>query len=616
MKTWRCGLVTSKGMLAIPNLAALLGVDKIKYVPYWSPYTRGGNVVFGWGRKPSSLQAKKFANRHQLPFVTVEDGFLRSSGLGVMGKPPLSLVMDDIGVHFDWRTPSRLEKLIADPPEYSKADWHYAKLCLSAMQDHRLSKYNLLEPEVPPPKSHILVVDQTRDDASLITQQDTEQVFFCLLQTALRNHPSQTICVRVHPDVVAGKKQGYLYPLPFQHARLVIESNKDSAWGQFDQITDLYTVSSLLGFEALIHQKIVVHCFGLPFYAGWGLTKDSMVCSWRNGSPQTLLSLFMAAYVQYPNYWDKSTQQMGGIDSAINAMLDHRYLFLRKRSHPKVRLVGISRWKRRWLKDFLDLWGMEEDPNSPHRVVWGMKDPDKPCYARIEDGFLRSKGLGALGHRPHSLVCDFSGGIYFNAERPSDLESLLNGYQLSQWEKHRAEKLLFFLKKHQITKYNLNESPYIPKDKKKKILVIGQVESDASIKYGRACFQNNQQFLNLVQLLNKNSPLIYKSHPDVVYECRINDGEPLDLNESNCIEFTVNSYLSLLEYVDEVHVMTSLSGFESLIRNKKVINYGLPFYSGWGLTDDIFISDRRKIKRDILSFIFIVYFLFPNYLHQ
>ena len=44
--------------------------------------------------------------------------------------------------------------------------------------------------------------------------------------------------------------------------------------------------------------------------------------------------------------------------------------------------------------------------------------------------------------------------------------------------------------------------------------------------------------------------------------------------------------LACIQAADEVHTITSLSGFEALLRDKKVTCYGAPFYSGWGLTED------------------------------
>ena len=48
--------------------------------------------------------------------LRVEDGFLRSRGLGADLIPPLSLVLDDMGIYYDPNSPSRLETLIEASP--------------------------------------------------------------------------------------------------------------------------------------------------------------------------------------------------------------------------------------------------------------------------------------------------------------------------------------------------------------------------------------------------------------------------------------------------------------------------------------------------------------------
>jgi capsular polysaccharide export protein len=50
----------------------------------------------------------------------------------------------------------------------------------------------------------------------------------------------------------------------------------------------------------------------------------------------------------------------------------------------------------------------------------------------------------------------------------------------------------------------------------------------------------------------------------------------------------------VLGVVDEVHTMTSLTGFEALLRNTPVTCYGKPFYSGWGLTADVVPATRKR----------------------
>ena len=46
------------------------------------------------------------------------------------------------------------------------------------------------------------------------------------------------------------------------------------------------------------------------------------------------------------------------------------------------------------------------------------------------------------------------------------------------------------------------------------------------------------------------------------------------------------SGVSLVDAADEVHTLSSLAGFDALLRGKAVFTYGLPFYAGWGLTHD------------------------------
>ena len=50
----------------------------------------------------------------------------------------------------------------------------------------------------------------------------------------------------------------------------------------------------------------------------------------------------------------------------------------------------------------------------------------------------------------------------------------------------------------------------------------------------------------------------------------------------------------LLGIVDEVHTLTSLTGFEALLRGIEVHAYGGPFYAGWGLTMIGLISPAGK----------------------
>ncbi|MEI7664358.1 MAG: capsular polysaccharide biosynthesis protein, partial [Bacteroidota bacterium] len=62
------------------------------------------------------------------------------------------------------------------------------------------------------------------------------------------------------------------------------------------------------------------------------------------------------------------------------------------------------------------------------------------------------------------------------------------------------------------------------------------------------------------------------------------------------------SVVSCIESCDEVHTMTSLTGFDALLRGRQVVTYGQPFYAGWGLTDDRMKTGEAFVRRQrILS---------------
>jgi len=61
------------------------------------------------------------------------------------------------------------------------------------------------------------------------------------------------------------------------------------------------------------------------------------------------------------------------------------------------------------------------------------------------------------------------------------------------------------------------------------------------------------------------------------------------------------SVISCIDACDVVHTMTSLTGFDALLRHKQVVTYGQPFYAGWGLTTDratggAFVRRQRRLS--------------------
>lgn len=258
--------------------------------------------------------------------------------------------------------------------------------------------------------------------------------------------------------------------------------------------------------------------------------------------------------------------------------------------------------------------------------IWGKKPfDDVERYAkentilisRIEDGFIRSVSLGSDLTKAYSIVVD-SRGIYFDPTQESDLEHILNHHTFDEVVLQRAKKIQTYLIEKKISKYNSDEDKTIVlkghQPNQEITMVIGQVEDDASIVYGASGMSN----LDLLKEARKKSPksyLIYKPHPDVLAGNRVGDIPSIEaLKYANKI-VTNTSLDSVLSLCDSVHTMTSLVGFEALIRGKKVYTYGMPFYAGWGLSIDKETEPRRERELSLEALIAGTLLLYPRYIH-
>lgn len=569
-------------------------------------------AVIGWGMKSTSSRARKIAKRHGLAYVAIEDGFLRSRGLGVMGHAPHSLVVDRTGIYYDATRPSDLEQLILDASEAPER-LRRAQDGIARLRQLRLSKYNHAS-DYPLPsgtRPRVLVVDQTLGDASIALGLANAHRFQTMLETALAEHPDAEILIKTHPDVTSGKKQGHLMQdgLP-DRCRLVTEDI--NPWALLDAVEAVHVVTSQLGFEALLAGKRVI-CHGMPFYAGWGLTDDRLTCT-RRSRPRTLEQLFDAAYLRYARYANPYTGERCRFEDTLELIAEQKQ---RNEALAGDWLgVGFSTWKRGFMGHFLgDNARLRHVAKAKRAVpgtheqllVWSSQDdtlaalePQRtqvPLW-RVEDGFIRSLGLGVDLIKPLSLVLDRR-GIHYDPAQPSDLEQLLQETDFDAALLARARLLRQRLVELGLTKYNVGENSGplpSPPTGKRRLLVVGQVESDASLRHGSPQVTSNSELLRRVRHANPDACILYKPHPDVASGARVGK---LDTHASRLLDHAVtNACISdLLRQVDELHTMSSLAGFEGLLRGCHVVTYGMPFYAGWGLTEDRGMTCPRRTRR-------------------
>lgn len=233
----------------------------------------------------------------------------------------------------------------------------------------------------------------------------------------------------------------------------------------------------------------------------------------------------------------------------------------------------------------------------------------------IEDGMIRSSGLGANCVPPLSIAVDAL-GPHFDPSRPSELENILQHARIDPALCARASRLREFVVERGIGKYGQDRKATSDLSSKggRVVLVAGQVEDDRSVLCGGAGL-DNLSLLQNARALEPEAWIVFKPHPDV--EAGHRKGHVPDdkvLAFADTIDRT-SSMPALLARADAVHVITSLAGFEALLRGCEVVTHGVPFYSGWGLTHDLGpVPQRRTRRRSLDELVAATLILYPRYL--
>ncbi len=590
------------------------------------------DIFVGWGRKKSGLKAIELAKKHNAKFLLLEDGFLRSLNLGVEKSPSFSIVKDDIGIYYDAIMPSKFENIL-NTYEFSAEELEQAKKAIELIKKEKLSKYNnnLCVPKelFSANEERVLIITQVASDASLkfgladnFSTQD-------IINEAIKENPNAKVYIKIHPDVLSGKKQSDSVVQDLPSKCVVIKENYNPI-ELLSHFKKVYTKTSGMGFEALMLGCECV-CYGMPFYAGWGLTQDKQACK-RRLKKRTLEEVFYAAYILYSEYFNPYLNQKSDIFDTIHTLA--KYKKIEQANSNTLYFLGFTLWKRWFMKPFFKaknnkiiflnslaaLYKAKLNPEDKI-FIWGKKY-DKTLLAKyfsneiflVEDGFLRSVFLGSDLTRPFSLIVD-SKGLYVDPSKPSDLEDILQNHIFDESLKQRAKKLISTITQNKFSKYNgLKHETLNFNTNKKIILIPAQVEDDASMILGGAgC--DTLELLQSVRKVNENAFIVFKPHPDVL------SGNRKGLKDKSiilkyCDEIIENvSIDSAINACDEVHTITSTSGFDALLRGKKVVVYGKPFYAGWGLTQDLHHISRRTRVLSLEELVAGVLILYPRYIH-
>ncbi|MEZ5912381.1 MAG: capsular polysaccharide biosynthesis protein [Paracoccaceae bacterium] len=581
----------------------------------------GDDWVAVWGKGPRAWRGEAMVERTGASLLRIEDAFLRSLRPGRAGDAPLGILIDGSGVHYDASQPSDLETLLATDPLDDAALLSRARDGIARLQASDISKYSNHDAtaEAPPP-GYVLVVDQLRGDASVRHSGVGENAFREMLVFAQEEHPGARILIKTHPETAQGLRPGYYGP---EHAgdRVSLLSARVSPWKLLDGAVGVYTVSSQLGFEAILagHRPRV---FGRPFYAGWGLSADENPPPHRRRS-LTRNQLFAAAMILAPVWYDPCRDRLCRFEEVLDQLEAEVSAY--RIDHKGHVAASMRMWKRPFLRRFfgqtkplrfsaparapararahgadLLLWGSETAPENKDLTI-----------RRTEDGFLRSRGLGAALVAPLSLVIDDLGNHY-DPSRESRLERLIAAPARPD-QLARAEALVRRLVRDGLSKYNAGGAlPDLPRGHR--ILVVGQVEDDASVRLG-GFGTDNLALLERARAENPGAVILYKPHPDVVAGFR--PGAIDSERAATLAEMVLPDAdpAALIAAVDEVWTVTSLMGFEALLRGKPVTCLGTPFYAGWGLTRDLGpVCPRRRARPELAALAHAALIAYPRYL--
>jgi len=591
-----------------------------------------GDMVGVWGNSPTARRGEAVAARTGAAVLRVEDAFLRSLHPGRAGEPPLGLLIDRKGVHFDPAQPSEMEELLATHPLDDTALLNRARHAIARLQAAHLSKYNAFDPALPVPHpGYALVIDQTAGDASVRASGADAATFREMLATARIENPGARILIKTHPETRSGHRAGHFSEKDLTEG-VEFFTDPASPWELLEGAVAVYTVSSQLGFEAIFagHKPRV---FGQPFYAGWGLTQDEHPLP-RRTRRLTRAQLFAAAMILAPTWYDPYDDRLCALEDVIETLAAQARAW--REDYEGYVAHGMRLWKRGPLQRFFGAETRLIFDDKPARavsraarkgrglLVWAGKESEDLRRAaqaagvplcRVEDGFLRSRGLGADLVPPLSLVRDDL-GIYYDPTRESRLERLIaQSCALPEEELERAGHLIDRLEQAELSKYNLaaRTLPDLPQGHR--ILVPGQVEDDASIRLGCGAERSNLELLARTRAENPDAVILYKPHPDVEAGLR-----PGRLSRERALEHADMVLdnadpIALIDAVDEVWTLTSLLGFEALIRGRAVTCLGTPFYAGWGLTRDLGpVPARRQARPSIKGLAHAALIGYPRYM--
>lgn len=517
--------------------------------------------------------------------------------------------------------------------EISESDIAYSQKAIQMINKYCITKnnqYPVFKPENPNPENSILIIDQSLNSQSVIENQANMNNFSTMFMYAFENFPNAKIYIKYHPDTINGTEEGYIHKFLkknklLEHPSLHIIDYHCNVASLFYYVSDVLTVTSPVGFEALLRGKNVT-TFGNSFYSGHGVTTDQYTLIKK---PRNVLEIFHALFIQNTIYLNPFNNQKGGLLDVLE------YISLQKR-HQNSKHVVFFRTEFSKSKNIVKLLNLESKENiyinnqskillqdSKLILVDSQKHmnhlPKKHSKAFVGEGFLFP--TETQKNQPMSMIIDFSAAYYHNKIN-SDLDEILNNEPFTDYELENAKLFIEDLKikfNKELEIFPKGTLDTIQRENKKVIFIPGNSEQVQNL-FELPINSDLELILNVAQR-EKDSIIIYKPASDSkikktkdLFKSGVPNSQAAFRENNNQIFIETEAHSShIINICDEVHLISNSLGIESLIQNKKVINYGQTFFSGRGLTTDVFKSDKQKKEISLERLILGALMLYPRY---
>ena len=238
----------------------------------------------------------------------------------------ISFVFEDLSPYYDARYKSRLEEMLEDKNlVLTKEQIERAKININKIIKNKITKYNhqpIYKPKIGKNKNKVLVIDQAYGDMSIAKGLANENTFKIMFETAIKENPDSDIIIKIHPDNLSYNDTNYFNNKNFERENIYLFNEEINPISLLEIVDKVYVCTSQLGFEALMMRK-EVHVFGMPFYAGFGLTIDYQKCE-RRTNKRSLEELFYITYIIYSYYVNPDKKDVCEIEDAIDYLIKLR----------------------------------------------------------------------------------------------------------------------------------------------------------------------------------------------------------------------------------------------------------------------------------------------------